>query len=73
MKIGLGHLRYSPDVFWRLSLPEFFAATDGYLESKGVRKGGSGGAQGAPTRAEADELFAKLDDQGRLMPDSDAL
>ncbi|WP_244613228.1 phage tail assembly chaperone [Methylosinus sp. Ce-a6] len=53
-----------PDDFWRMTLPEFFAACDGYLESKGVRRGGHGG--GAPTRAEVDALFARLDEQGRL-------
>jgi uncharacterized phage protein (TIGR02216 family) len=64
MKIGLGHLRHSPDVFWRMSLTEFFEATNGYLESKGVRTKGS--AAGPPTREEVDELFAMLDEEGRL-------
>ena len=62
MKIGLGHLRLSPDTFWRMTLPEFFAACDGYLEAKGVRKGG--GDVSAPTKEECDDLFAQLDDQG---------
>lgn len=66
MKIGLGHLRMAPDAFWRMTLPEFFCACDGYLESKGVRKGG---AAAAPTREEVDALFAKVDDQGRLKAD----
>lgn len=65
MKIGLGHLRLPPDAFWRMTLPEFFAACDGYLESKGVKKSGDG----APTRDEVDALFAQLDEQGRLKPD----
>ena len=67
MRIGLGHLRLPPDAFWRMSLPEFFAASDGYLEARGVRKGGAG--DGAPTREEAEALFAQLDDQGRLRAD----
>lgn len=64
MKIGLGHLRMRPDDFWRMTLPEFFAACDGYLESKGIRRGGSG--VDAPTREEVDALFAQVDDEGRL-------
>ncbi|WP_018266527.1 phage tail assembly chaperone [Methylosinus sp. LW4] len=63
MSIGLGHLRMRPDDFWRMTLPEFFAACDGYLESRGVRKAGR---VTAPTRAEVASLFAQLDDQGRL-------
>lgn len=58
MRIGLGHLRMRPDDFWRMSVPEFFAAVDGYLESKGVRKGG---AHDAPTREEVEAMFASLD------------
>lgn len=54
MKIGLGHLRMSPNDFWRMTLPEFFAACDGYMESKGVKRG----VTAAPTREECDELFA---------------
>lgn len=67
MRIGLGHLRLPPDAFWRMTLPEFFAACDGYMESKGMRKAGIG--SGAPTREEVDALFSKLDSEGRLKPD----
>lgn len=56
MSIGLGHLRMAPATFWASTLPEFFAAMDGYLESKGVARKGS--PHGAPTRDEMDELFA---------------
>jgi uncharacterized phage protein (TIGR02216 family) len=63
MRIGLGHLRMSPDDFWRMTLPEFFAACDGYMEARGVRKGGRAAP---PTRVEVDALFAQLDDQGRF-------
>lgn len=61
MKLGLGHLRLSPDAFWRMTLTEFFAAIDGYLESKGVRKGGD--AHDAPTPEEVESLFAELEKQ----------
>lgn len=64
MKIGLGHLRMSPADFWRLTLPEFFAACDGYLEAKGVKDGGR--EAGPPSREEVDALFAQLDEQGGL-------
>lgn len=67
MRLGLGHLRLEPAAFWRMTLPEFFAACDGYLESKGVRR--DGGALGAPTRAEVDALFAQLDADGRIKQD----
>jgi uncharacterized phage protein (TIGR02216 family) len=66
MRIGLGHLRLPPDAFWRMTLPEFFAACDGYMEAKGVRKGGRAGSD-APTREELDELFSKVDSQGRMI------
>jgi uncharacterized phage protein (TIGR02216 family) len=65
MRLGLGALRYPPDVFWRLTLPEFFAAVDGLLESKGVKRGR---VRDAPTREEVDALFAQLDSEGRLKP-----
>ncbi len=64
MKIGLGHLRMSPDAFWRMTLPEFFAACDGYMEAKGVRRGSTD----APTREECNELFAMVDSEGRMKP-----
>lgn len=59
MRLGLGHLRMRPDDFWRMTIPEFFAAVDGYLEAKGVRKGG--GVE-PPTRAEVEAMFEKLKD-----------
>jgi uncharacterized phage protein (TIGR02216 family) len=63
MRIGLGVLRLRPDDFWAMSLIEFFAATDGYLDSKGVRR--KGGPSGAPSKAETDALFAQFDAEGR--------
>ena len=36
MEIGLGVLQLSPAVFWdQYTLPELFAAIDGYVESQG--------------------------------------
>lgn len=61
MRLGLGHLRMRPDDFWRMTLPEFFCAIDGYLEAKGVRKGGSGDA---PTQEEVEALFERMSANG---------
>lgn len=64
MKIGLGGLRYSPDVFWGLSFPEFMAAAEGYAESKGV--GASARASSAPlTAAELEDLAEQYPDEPR--------
>ena len=38
MEIGLGVLRYTSAEFWALTLPEFKAALDGYLESHGSKR-----------------------------------
>jgi uncharacterized phage protein (TIGR02216 family) len=57
MKIGLGHLRMRPDDFWKMTLPEFFAACDGYMEAKGVKNGGI--EVQAPTREEVEALFSQ--------------
>lgn len=60
MKIGLGGLRYTPEVFWNLSLLEFTIACEGYAESKGVR---STGPHGPPLKtSELDELMAAYPD-----------
>lgn len=63
MKLGLGHLRLAPDAFWRMTLNEFFLAIDGYLESKGVRKGGD--ANDALTPEEVEALFAEIEKQNK--------
>jgi uncharacterized phage protein (TIGR02216 family) len=34
MKLAYGHLRYTPDVFWGMSLREWQAALKGYLEKE---------------------------------------
>jgi uncharacterized phage protein (TIGR02216 family) len=62
MKIGLGHLGLRPADFWRMTLPEFMAAAEGYCESKGG--GGASVTINPPTRAEIDEVSALFDDQG---------
>lgn len=58
MSIGLGHLRMPPAVFWSMTLPEFFAAMDGYLEAKGVKR------KPLITKTESDALFAQFDENG---------
>jgi len=63
MKIGLGHLRMRPDDFWRMSLPEFFAAIDGYLEAKGANKE-TGIAP--PSADEVEEMFATINAKGDI-------
>lgn len=35
MEVGLGMLRLPPDQFWSLTPREFYAAVDGFLESRG--------------------------------------
>jgi hypothetical protein len=63
MKIGLGHLRMRPDDFWKMSLPEFFSAIDGYLEAKGVSKE----AGISPlTSKEVEEMFAAINANGEV-------
>lgn len=62
MKIGLGHLRMRPDDFWKMSLPEFFAAIDGYLEAKGV---GKDATVSPPTSEEVEEMFAAINAKGQ--------
>lgn len=64
MKIGLGHLRMRPDDFWKMTLPEFFAATDGYLESVGAN---SSSEPEAPSVEEVESLFARLSEDGRFI------
>lgn len=53
MEIGLGHIRLSPREFWAMSLPEWRAAFDGYLESIGAKRTGDDEYM---TRAELEEL-----------------
>lgn len=60
MEIGLGHLRYPPAVFWGLSLLEFDAAHNGYLESLGVKTGTTAPAKMSQSRMS--ELMALYPD-----------
>jgi len=46
-----------------MTLFEFFAAVDGYLESKGVKKGDNVKSM---TRGEYNQLLAKLRDEGKI-------
>lgn len=58
MQIGLGVLGRSSADFWAMTMPEFQAALEGWLE---VRRG-SGSAALAPTRAELGEPMASFPD-----------
>lgn len=51
MALGLGMMRFSPDVFWRMTLRELAAAVRGVLP----------GEQG-PNRGRLDELMRKYPD-----------
>jgi hypothetical protein len=64
MKIGLGHLRMRPDDFWKMSLPEFFAAIDGYLEAKGAKKDAG---VSPPNADEVEEMFAALNAKNNVV------
>lgn len=58
MKVGMGGLRFPPDVFWNLSIPELMIAFEGYAESKGVKSGGPHGpALGGSELAELELEF----------------
>lgn len=35
MRIGLGQLRFPPDVFWRMTLPELITGSDGFAITQG--------------------------------------
>lgn len=65
MKIGLGGLRYTPEVFWGLSLPEWTAAVEGYAESKGAK---TSGPNGPPLQS--DELSALMERYPDEPPDA---
>ena len=57
MEIGLGVLGRPADDFWAMTMPEFAAALDGYLEARGERR-----AARPPTRAELEDLMARFPD-----------
>ena len=57
MQIGLGVLRCSSETFWGLTLPEFLAALDGYLESHGGKKlGASSDRPMLPNEADREKM-----------------
>ena len=58
MKVGLGHLRHPPAVFWAMTPRELFAAIEGYTENKG---GGGNAKPVLMSEEEVDELFALTD------------
>ncbi len=57
MKLGLGHLRVAPSVFWRYSIKEWLAAYDGYVESMTGEE-----AQEPFTNADLEELMEEFPD-----------
>ena len=48
-----------------MSLPELFAAMDGYCEAKGVKRSDPAATGTYPTAEEVAALFAGLDEEGR--------
>lgn len=52
-------MRYSPDVFWAMSMKEWVAAVNGYFESKGVTA-----ADVPMTRDELMDLMEEYPDVG---------
>lgn len=67
MKIGLGGLRYTPEVFWNLSLREFILAVEGYAEARGA-KSGRGRHGPAMTTDELEALAERYPDEPRASP-----
>ncbi len=59
MEIGLGMMRLTPEVFWSMTMPEFLAAYDGWLETQGRRASEAA----VPTRAEIDAMMARFPDE----------
>ncbi|MCC6912725.1 MAG: phage tail assembly chaperone [Rhodospirillaceae bacterium] len=58
MELGLGWLRFSPDVFWSMTLRELMTAVDGYMESHGM---------GHPGRKA--QMYDELMDLAESVPD----
>ena len=56
MEVGLGHMGFSPAVFWAMSLTEWRAAYRGYRHKV---TGESADAPGAMTRADLDALIER--------------
>ena len=52
MQLGLGWLRWTPDVFWNSTLKELIAGIDGYMEAHGMQSKSAG----------MDELLDMLDE-----------
>ena len=66
MEIGLGVLRLGPDQFWCLTMAEFHAAVDGYIEkSSGTRSVKSARNHQRPTRDRLFELMRRFPDKPR--------
>ena len=61
MEIGLGHLRYTPDALWRLTMREYEAACEGLLESYGGKDTKARGGRGMSS--------SRLDELMKMYPD----
>lgn len=56
MKIALGKMGMSPDVFWNMSITEFYAAIEGFAEFH------SGGKPPPLSRNELEDLMERYPD-----------
>ena len=59
MELGLGVMGLPARDFWAMTMPEFFAALDGWKEMRGLD---DGGGQTAPVRAELAEMMRRFPD-----------
>ncbi|NWH09206.1 MAG: phage tail assembly chaperone [Alphaproteobacteria bacterium] len=62
MEVGLGLMGLSPGEFWRMSLAEWTACHDGFLERHGQR------AKSPLTRPELEELMRRFPDKEEQKP-----
>jgi len=53
MKVAFGHIHYTPEVFWSMSLREWQATVKGYVEKE------FGGEQQAPMTSKTLEMLMK--------------
>ena len=58
MELGLGVMGLPARDFWAMTMPEFFAALDGWKEMNGM----DGGGASAPVRAELADMMRRFPD-----------
>ena len=58
MELGLGVLGLVSREFWAMTVPEFHAALDGWLEARGLRERMSA----PPIREELEEMMSRFPD-----------